>query len=177
MQITSNKKALTTDLSIRNTKFDDIPRLLEIFAIARKFMAETGNPNQWGDSYPREELLREDIKRGDSYVCVKDDKIVATFVLRGGNDPTYDIIYGGTWLNDNPYATIHRIASSREVKGIFNFVLQYALQHYSSIRIDTHADNKVMQNSIIKSGFAYCGIIHCWNGSERLAYQYTMTNL
>lgn len=160
------------NIEIRRTSFDDIPRLHEIFAIARKFMANTGNPNQWAEDYPSEKLLREDIISGDSYVCLKDNRIVATFVLRGGNDPTYDIIYNGSWTNNNPYATIHRIASSGEIKGIFGYTMQYALQHYDSIRIDTHADNKVMQNAILNFGFKYCGIIHCWNGSERLAYQY-----
>lgn len=162
------------DIKIRNSRLEDIPRLEEIFAIARRFMASTGNPNQWAEDYPGEERLREDIASGDSFVCVKDDRIVATFVLRGGDDPTYRIIYDGAWLDDNPYATIHRIASSGEVKGIFGIVMKYALEYYSSIRIDTHADNKVMQHAIEKAGFKYCGIIHCWSGDERLAYQKTV---
>ena len=80
----------------------------------------------------------------------------------------------------------HRIASSGEIKGIFNTAMEYALQHYDTIRIDTHRDNKVMQKAIVKFGFEYCGIIHCWrsasrqgdaslegqkNDDERLAYQ------
>jgi len=99
-------------LEIRKTNFEDIPRLHEIFAIARSFMAETGNPSQWADNYPGETLLREDIESGDSYVVMNDERIIATFVLRGGDDPTYKVIYNGAWLNDSPYATIHRIASS-----------------------------------------------------------------
>ena len=157
---------------IRKSTEQDIPRMLEIFAIARRFMAETGNPNQWAETYPSNELLMNDINSGDSYVCLEDDKVVATFVLRGGNDPTYNIIYDGEWKNDNPYATIHRIASSGEVKGIFNHTMKFALQNYATIRIDTHRDNKVMQHTILKAGFSYCGIIHCWSGDERLAYQY-----
>ncbi len=158
---------------IRHSSEADIPRLMEVFAIARRFMAETDNPNQWTEDYPSEELLRNDIESGDSYVCIMNDRIVGTFVLCGGNDPTYNTIYNGAWLNDLPYATIHRIASSGEVKGIMHHAMQFALQRYRSIRIDTHRDNKVMQSAIRKEGFTYCGIIHCWNGSERLAYQYT----
>ncbi len=158
------------NISIRKSSTSDIPRLQEIFAIARKFMAETGNPTQWTADYPSEELLLNDISSGDSYVCIMDDRIVGTFVLRGGNDPTYDVIYDGEWLNDLPYATIHRIASSGEMKGIMHLAMEFALQHYHTIRIDTHRDNTVMQNAILKEGFTYCGIIHCWNGSERLAY-------
>ncbi len=157
---------------IRKTHTDDLPRLREIFAIARRFMAETGNPTQWDENYPSEAMLHEDIELGDSFVCICDDRIVGTFVLRGGEDPTYQKIYDGAWLNDEPYATIHRIASSGEVKGIFHEAMRFALQHYSSIRIDTHADNKVMQHAILQEGFRYCGIIYCWDGGERLAYQY-----
>lgn len=159
-------------MTIRNATLDDIPRMREIFAIARRFMAATGNPNQWADTYPSLEQLQDDINSGDSYVCLEADRVVATFVLRGGDDPTYDVIYQGSWENDNPYATIHRIASSGEVKGIFTHAMKFALLHYSTIRIDTHRDNKVMQKAILKAGFIYCGIIHCWNGDERLAYQY-----
>ena len=158
-------------MTIRKATLEDIPRMQEIFAISRKFMAETNNPNQWADTYPSVELLKDDIDSGDSYLCLNEGKMVATFVLRGGNDPTYDKIYEGAWKNENPYATIHRIASSGEVKGIFKTVIEYALQYYDTIRIDTHRDNKVMQNAIAKAGFEYCGIIHCWNGDERLAYQ------
>lgn len=157
---------------IRKAKHEDIPQMLNIFAIARRFMVETGNPNQWAATYPSVQQLTDDINSGDSYICIENGNMVATFVLKGGNDPTYDIIYNGEWKNNNPYATIHRIASNGEVKGIFNKAMEYALQHYETIRIDTHSDNKVMQNAINKAGFQYCGIIHCWNGDERLAYQY-----
>ena len=167
------KEMSTIDgISIRRAKNEDIPALMEIFAKARRYMAETGNPNQWAENYPGEKLLREDIAHGDSYVCVKDGRTVATFVLRGGEDPTYREIFGGQWLNDGPYATIHRIASSGEAKGVLHLAMCFARKRYRNIRIDTHRDNSVMQRAIAKEGFTYCGIIHCWNGEERLAYQY-----
>lgn len=166
-------KQTNEGITIRRTTPDDIPAVQGIFALARKFMAETGNPNQWADGYPSEELLQEDVSSGDSYVVVKGDAVAATFVLRGGNDPTYDVIYEGSWQNGGPYATIHRIASNGQVRGILHLAMEYALQSYDSIRIDTHRDNLVMQSAIRKEGFVYCGIICCWNGSERLAYQYT----
>lgn len=168
----NNASLHTGKLIIRKSSISDIPRLHEIFAIARRFMAETGNPNQWAETYPSEDLLMSDIESGDSYVCMREDKVVATFVLRGGMDPTYKIIYDGAWINDESYGTIHRIASSGEEKGIFAIVMKYALSKHKTIRIDTHRDNKVMQNIITKAGFRYCGIIHCWSGDERLAYQY-----
>ena len=117
---------LSNDTIIRKTTIADIPQLRKIFAIARQFMANTGNPSQWVDGYPSDEQLTQDIENGDSYVVEKDEKVVATFVLRGGIDPTYNIIYEGKWLNDKPYATIHRIASTGEIKGIMHIAMQFA---------------------------------------------------
>ena len=164
---------LADGVSIRHTRVEDIPRLQALFSHARSFMLETGNPSQWTAAYPSEELLRKDIGSRDSYV-VEDEKqtVIATFVLRGGVDPTYDVIYEGRWLNDAPYATIHRIASDGTRKGILNLAMQFALLNYNNIRIDTHRDNQVMRNAITKEGFVYCGVIHCWNGDERVAYQF-----
>lgn len=158
-------------LTIRKSTLEDIPRMREIFAHARQFMVETGNPNQWTNDYPSVDFLRADIDSGDSYVCLKGDRIVATFLLRGGVDPTYNVIYDGAWLNDETYATIHRIASDGTTKGILHEAVQFALRSYRNVRIDTHRDNIVMQNAVKKEGFSYCGIIHCWSGDERLAYQ------
>lgn len=158
-------------MQIRKTTLEDIPRLREIFAHARQFMVETGNPNQWAEDYPSRQQLEDDIAHGWSHVCEEDGEIVATFVLREGNDPTYDIIYDGQWPNDAPYVTIHRIATAGVVRGIFGQVIRYVLGKHNSIRIDTHRDNRVMRHLVEKHGFQYCGIIHCWNGDERLAYQ------
>lgn len=162
---------------VRPTTLADLPRLLKIFAHARHFMTQAGNPNQWDENYPSEELLTEDINSGDSYVVVHNGQIEATFVLRGGTDPTYSTIYEGTWLSNRPYATIHRIASTGAVKGIFRIAMQLALRHHESIRIDTHQDNKPMQGAILKEGFHRCGLIHCWNGDERVAFQYDASSL
>lgn len=164
---------LADGVSIRHTRMEDIPRLQALFSHARSFMLETGNPSQWTAAYPSEELLRKDIGSRDSYV-VEDEKqtVIATFVLRCGIDPTYDVIYEGRWLNDAPYATIHRIASDGTRKGILHLAMQFAQLDYNNIRIDTHRDNQVMRNAIAKEGFVYCGIIHCWNGDERVAYQF-----
>ena len=158
-------------VTIRKSKPSDIPRLMEIFAKARSFMASTGNPGQWADDYPGRDLLLRDIASSDSFVVQAGKDVIATFVLRAGDDPTYSVIYDGEWLDSGPYATIHRIASDGSRKGILHLVMEFALAKYDSIRIDTHRDNHVMRDAILREGFRYCGIIRCWNGSERLAYQ------
>ena len=44
-------------MNIRKARKEDIPAMMDIFAYARNFMRNTGNPDQWGDNYPSDELL------------------------------------------------------------------------------------------------------------------------
>ena len=95
---------------------------------------------------------------------------VGYFALLPSPEPTYDHI-AGTWLTDEPYGVIHRIASYPGVHGIFSAVIDYAAQRYAHLRIDTHRDNRIMRHLIEKHGFTYCGIIGLPDGTERLAYE------
>ena len=42
---------------IRRARQTDFSRVCEIYAIARAFMAKTGNATQWGDSFPPEDRV------------------------------------------------------------------------------------------------------------------------
>ncbi|MBR6219961.1 MAG: GNAT family N-acetyltransferase, partial [Clostridia bacterium] len=66
---------------IRKSTWGDLDRMMAIYAHARQFMAEHGNPNQWGPTHwPPEALIQSDIRAGDSYVCVDDGgEVVGTF--------------------------------------------------------------------------------------------------
>ena len=46
----------------------DLPAIVDIYAYARNFMVKTGNANQWGDGYPQEKLLRDDIAQKQLYM-------------------------------------------------------------------------------------------------------------
>ena len=35
---------------IEKAKLEDLPRILQIYASARKFMKQSGNPKQWGSA-------------------------------------------------------------------------------------------------------------------------------
>ena len=63
-------------LSIRKSTANDLPAMLALYADARRFMAENGNPNQWVNGYPAREMLEADIASGNSYVCEEDGKVV-----------------------------------------------------------------------------------------------------
>ena len=158
-------------MRIRNTKYEDINRLLEIYDYARKIQAENGNPNQWVNGYPSKELIENDISSNNSYVIEKDSRIIGTFVFIIGEDPTYRVIENGKWLNNEVYGTIHRIASSGEEKGLLKYCIDYCFSKCKNIRIDTHEDNHIMKHLLQKYGFVRCGIIKVADGSKRIAYQ------
>ena len=61
---------------IRLAQNQDFKEILMIYAYARKFMAEHGNPTQWGNTSPREEVLRNDIRQQQLYVIENDGKIL-----------------------------------------------------------------------------------------------------
>lgn len=162
-------------MEIRRAGKEDLDRIMEIYAYARKFMAEHGNPRQWGaTNWPPEEVVRADIKSGDSYVCTFGDRVVGVFYFIHGEDidPTYRNIEEGKWIDNGPYGVVHRIAGDGSVKGIGRFCLQWAFEQCGHLRIDTHGDNHVMQNLLEKCGFKYCGIIHVEEDNDpRLAYE------
>ena len=150
----------------------DLDRILKIYAHARQAMADSGNPTQWGDSYPPQEMLEADIDSNRLFVYVVNGELEAVFAFILGADPTYKVIENGAWLNDTlPYGTIHRLASAGKRKGVASAVIEWCLEHCESLRADTHADNKIMQHLLEKNGFARCGIIHVADGSPRIAYQ------
>ena len=162
-------------MEIRHSQTADLPRMMELYAYARQFMAEHGNPNQWGPTnWPPQELLEEDIAAGRSYVCTHDGRIVGTFAFLFGPDiePTYRTIYDGAWLDDSPYGVIHRMAGDGSVKGIGAFCIEWALEECGHVRVDTHGDNVVMQNLLAKLGFTHCGTIYVEEDDyPRLAYE------
>lgn len=158
-------------ISIRKSKPDDLDEIQRVYAYARQFMKKTGNPNQWKNTNPELSLILGDFENKTGYVIENDGEICGVFAFLLGEDPTYGYIENGEWLNDEPYGTIHRIASDGTVSGIVKIATEYCEKIIRNIRIDTHEDNKVMQHVLNNLGFHRCGIIYLLNGEPRIAYQ------
>ena len=163
-------------MHIRKAGIDDLNQIMRIYRVAQDFMFESGNPNQWGHFYPSKDLVKVDIAKGISYlICEGDDfdsEPHAVFVLIDGLEPTYQYIEDGRWLNEEPYITLHRIASDGRFHGIFKFAIDYCKSLSDNIRIDTHNNNIIMQKQIERNGFRKCGTIYVADGSPRIAYQW-----
>ena len=163
-------------MNIRNSTPDDFPRIMEIYSYARAFMADHGNPNQWGPTqWPPEDLIRQDIRDGNSYVCINEQgTVIGTFFFIFGEDiePVYKRIDDGAWLDDSPYGVVHRLAGDGSEKGIGEFCINWAFAQCGHLKVDTHSDNIVMQKLIRKLGFTHCGTIYVEEDDyPRLAFE------
>ena len=163
-------------MNIRKSTENDINQIMDVYSYARDFMVKHGNPKQWAEkNWPPVDLIHDDIKNGNSYVCVNDsDSVIGTFYYAYGKniEPAYNMIEDGNWLSDTPYGVIHRIAGNGSEKGIGAFCINWAYKKCKHVRIDTHEDNKVMQNLLKKIGFTHCGTIYIKEDNyPRYAYE------
>ncbi len=161
-------------MKIRKSREEDFDRIMEIYAYARKFMAENGNPRQWGATgWPPADLIKNDIAVGKGYVCEDDGRIIGVFFYDYGEniEPVYADIEG-KWLGEDTYGVVHRIATDGTTKGTGAFCINWAYEQCGHLRMDTHGDNIVMQNLLTKLGFVKCGITHVPEDDDpRIAYE------
>ena len=155
--------------TVRHAIDSDLNRIEEIYAYARSFMKDHGNPNQWGTSYPSQSMLWEDIENHRLYVVEAEGTIHGVFFFCIGEDACYNRIYEGQWRSDCPYGTIHRIAGDGS-GGILKAAVSFGNTQISHLRIDTHADNWVMQNAVAALGFSRRGIVYMEDDTPRIAY-------
>ena len=157
-------------MDILKAEDKDIDRIMAIYDEGRAFMRKSGNLRQWTGGYPSESLIADDIASGYLYKAVEDGTVLGAFFFAIIDDPTYHVIEGGKWLNEAPYAVLHRLASDGSYSGIADLCLDWCFTKTANLRVDTHQDNKVLQHILLKHGFTYCGIIYVRNHSPRLAY-------
>lgn len=132
-------------MNVRIADLKDFEKIMKIYKYAQDYMIQSGNPTQWGHFYPDEELIRSDIHQNACKVIYDENGIHGVCALFEGADPTYEHIEDGNWLNDKPYLTIHRLAGDGQVHGLFQCVADYCKNISRNIRVDTHANNRIMQ--------------------------------
>lgn len=158
---------------IRQAEIQDLEALEAVYAHARKFMEETGNPNQWGKHHPPRANIENAIRARKLYVLEENGTVHGSFYFAVEEEPNYARIHDGAWLSNAPYGVIHMVASDGTVHGFVSRIIAFCEQTTRHLRIDTHEDNKVMQHVIEKNGFTRCGIIYLVteSGDPRIAYE------
>lgn len=167
-----------TAIYTRAGQSTDIPAIMQILADARQFLKEQ-NINQWQGSYPDQAAIEKDLAARTNRVLVMDGQVVGNASLLAGPDPFYLPIDGDGWQGAADYMMIHRFAVSAKIRGqrlskffISNLVSEAYAKGYRDLRIDTHAENKIMQHVITGNGFLFRGIVYLDEPvPERNAYQ------
>ena len=72
-------------MNIRLAKAEDLNVVLQIYADARAFMKDNGNPNQWGKINPPPSRTIEDIKTNKLHVVCDGDVIIGVFFFDFAN--------------------------------------------------------------------------------------------
>ena len=137
--------------------------------------------DQWQKGYPSREIWINDINNQNAWVALENDHVLGVFAFQTTPDPSYAKI-DGNWLSDTPYASMHRVCVSNQVKGqgvagkLFEFGFEMARrQGFKSMRIDTHPENEPMKKALYKAGCIHCGSIilkgGCEDGDLRIAFE------
>lgn len=156
---------------VRRASISELDSIMDIYAKAREFMRENGNPRQWAN-HPSRELIQGYVEDGYLYVVEKEDGVLGVFAFLPGPDEAY-VRIDGAWLDDAPYWVIHAVASTFRSHGLFSIICDWVFQRVKNVRIDTSPDNKPMLRGFEKQGFTRCGIVHVAEDPELtlIAYQ------
>jgi protein-disulfide isomerase-like protein with CxxC motif len=132
--------------------------------------------DQWQNGYPSEQTVQDDLAAKAGYVLTENDTVVAYAAIVLDGEPAYDAI-DGKWLTDGRYATVHRVARARDVKGkgvataFLKSIEGLCMElDVPSIRLDTNFDNLAMLKILETLSYRYCGEIF-YEGAPRWAYE------
>ena len=155
---------------IRRATEKDLDAVAAIYDAARAFMHAHGNPTQWPGDYPDLRDAEKDLEADALWVLDEGAGPIAVMSVLPGPDPTYAVIEGDSWLNDDPYWVMHRLAVAQSGRGAGSRMLEWLCAEHSNVRADTHADNAPMRRTLEKCGFVRRGTIWVEDGTPRIAY-------
>lgn len=161
--------------AFRKATEKDLKTATALIEQAKVFLRENG-VDQWQTGYPNEEAIAGDLQRGEGYVMELDGQVRGYACISFAGEPCYNEL-AGKWLSDLPYGVVHRMAIDDICKGkgaapaFFRFAEGLCRERdIRSIRVDTDADNRMMQRVLEKQGFTYCGTV-CFDNSEKIAFE------
>lgn len=156
-------------LDIRATSEADLPIIRTTFDKAKSYMRLQGNTAQWSGKYPDDDAVREDMRRGWSYVVEHCGEVVGTFCLMSTPEPTYSQLPPEKIRL--PYSTLHRVASNGKVAGVTEAAVKYALsQGWEAVCIDTHTDNRAMLRAIKALRMKKIGVVKLADATDRTVF-------
>ena len=133
---------------------------------------------QWqGQDKPNLDNFKNLIANKNIFVLEDNNRVVSTVIIYD-YDLDYEKNLDGKWNSPKAYVALHRIGTleSERNKGygrkIIEFAESYARENnFKSVRIDTHRENKSMQNLLKSMNYIYVGLVYLDGKNERLAFE------
>ena len=160
-------------LMIRKATESDIPAVAEIYAhiLANEDPAKPATGWLKG-IYPVEATARAALGRDDLFVCIEDDKVVASAII---NRTQVDVYADCKWsleCEDDEVMVLHTLTVEPACAGrgigrkFVAFYEDYAREHNcKALRMDTNAVNVTARGLYSKLGYTEVGIVPCvFNG-------------
>lgn len=150
---------------VRLGRIEDAEMVDALFNEAKEVFKDLGT-FQWEGLYPSKETFINDVINRTVFVYEENGEVVGAVTIMYNPDPNYKEIEG-KWLNDEPYASIHRIVVSKKCQGkgigdLLYKTCEHEIRKNSihNVRVDTYYLNKSMLRIIEKNSFTRCGIIY-----------------
>ena len=144
---------------------EDVPAIMTLVEAGVRRLAAMG-VDQWQDGYPNRGRIEQDVAEGIGYVIEENDRVVAYGAVILTGEDAYRAIEGQWLTEEENYVVVHRMCVAEEVVGhgfgrrFMEAAEQLSRGRVQSFRVDTHADNRVMQSLLPRLGFTRCGIIY-----------------
>ena len=162
----------------RKAELSDVSAIWEILQQAIQRRKQDGS-RQWQDGYPNKNVVQQDIEKGVGYILTVDDQIAGYAAILINDEPAYAEL-NGTWLTNDDFVVVHRLAVSDQNLGqgiaqkMFRYTEELALENnIFSVKVDTNFDNAPMLRIFEKMGYQYCGEVTLWGGVRR-AFEKTL---
>lgn len=157
---------LPFEIHFRSAVLSDLAAIMALFEEAKTLMRQQGL-EQWQDSYPEEEILRQDITDDCGYVLTHDGEVAGYFAFSTAHEPAYDFVENGSFREEGKAGVVHRVVVSKSVRGhglgrrIFDYAIKLAhIELCVTVRCDTHENNRAMRGLLAKCGFTSCGVVY-----------------
>lgn len=148
-------------MEYRLGKNEDIEKITSLISDAIKEM-ELHGIYQWDELYPAEIDFLDDISKGNLYVAIEDEKLVAIYVISGEYDDAYK---SAEWkYTDETAYILHRFCVSPHFqnRGLGKSILDHIEEQirdmgYMSVRLDVFTENPYAQRLYRHNGYEVRG--------------------
>lgn len=169
-------------LALRESVESDMAQLTGMLEDAIALLA-MNNIDQWQNGTISNEDLLDAIMHDQGFVWEqRDTKGIAGFCVLDTYDEPYENLAEGEWTVKGPYLSIHRFMVSKHLRGrkvtsqmFLDIKKMGIVNNISSLRIDTHPDNVMMQKTLKRNGFVRTGLLYMPSGSPRYTYEFDLS--